>query len=132
MTFPPASVDWDVTSYRVPDLNTCRFGIVNADAAAGIRLELLISRRKSQNEVRHERAGIDPGGHVALASGKLRGSARARRERLVQGEVSPTPEAIIKEIAFNRWTNYAMSKDVTGFDAAKETDVIFRVHMESR
>jgi hypothetical protein len=60
-----------------------------------------------------------------LASCKLRGSARGGRERLVQGEISPTPEAIIKEIAFNGRTNYARTKDVTEFNAAKETDVIF-------
>jgi hypothetical protein len=107
MTFPPASVDWDVTSYRVPDLNTRRFGIVNADPAARIRLESLVSRCESQDKVRHERAGIDPGCHVGLASCKLRGSARGGRERLVQGEISPASEAIIKEIAFNGWTNYA-------------------------
>ena len=110
MTFPPASVDRDLTSYRVPDLDTCRFGIINADPAAGIRLESLVSRCESQDEVRHEHAGIDPGCHVGLPSRKLRRTARARRERLIQGEVSPTPEAIIKEIAFNGWPNYAEPK----------------------
>src|SRR4029077_13846390 len=132
MICPPASVDWDTTGYGVLDLNTCRFGIVNADAAAGIRLKSLVSRCESQYEVRHERAGIDPGCHVGLASRKLRGTARAGRERLVQGEISPTPEAIIKEIAFNGRPNYPCTKDVTEFDATKETNVIFRVHMEIR
>ena len=99
---------------------------------AHIRLEFLVSRRESQNEVRHQRASIDPSGHVALGSPKLRGSTREGRERLIQGEISPTPKAIIKEVAFNRWTNYAHAKDVTEFNATKETDVIFRVHMEIR
>ncbi len=43
-----------------------------------------------------------------------------------QGEVSATAKAIVKEIAFNRWTNYARAKDVTEFNAAKKADVIFR------
>ena len=30
-----------------------------------------------------------------------------RRERLIQGEISPTPKAIIKEIAFNGRPNYS-------------------------
>ena len=132
VTSPTASVDRNVTSYRVPDLNTRRFGVITADPRTQIRLELLISRRESQNEVRQERAGIDPGRHVGVASCKLRGTVRARRERLVQGEVSPASEAIIKEIAFNRRPNYPCTKDVTEFDAAKETDVIFRAHFESR
>ena len=66
MTCPAASVDWDSTSYWIPNLYTRRFGIVNADPGARIRLESLVSRCESQNEVRHERARIDPSGHVAL------------------------------------------------------------------
>src|SRR5436305_15152279 len=132
MTSPPAGVDWDFTGYRVHNLGPRRFGIVNADPGAGIRLESLVSRCESQDEVRHERTGVNPSGHVALVSRKLRGTARAGRERFVQGEVSPTPEAIIEEITFNGWPNYARTKDVTQFDAARETDVIFRVHVESR
>src|SRR5216110_2124323 len=124
MTSPPASVDWDITGYGVYNLDPCRFGIVNADPGAGIRLESLVSRCESQDEVRHERTSVDPSGHVALVSRKHRGTARAGCERFVQGEISPTPEAIIEEIAFNGWPNYARTKDVTQFDAAKETDVI--------
>src|SRR4026209_769137 len=132
MISPPASVDWDITGYGVSDLDPSRFGIVNADPGSGIRLESLASRCESQAEVEHERARIDPGAHVALASCKPRGCARGGRERLVQGEISPTLEAIIKEIAFNGRPNYPCTKDVTEFDATKETDVIFRVHMEIR
>ena len=64
MTCPPAGVDRDSTGYWIPNLDPRRFGIVNADPGAGIRLES--SSSESQNEVRHERARIDPSGHVAL------------------------------------------------------------------
>ena len=67
MTCSPASVDWDSTSYWIPNLDPRRFGIVNADPGAGIRLKFLVSRCESQDEVHHERARIDPGGHVALS-----------------------------------------------------------------
>ena len=67
MTCPSASVDWDSASYGVVDLNTRRFGIVNADARTQIRLEFLVSRRESQNEVRQQRTSVNPSGHVALA-----------------------------------------------------------------
>ena len=66
MTCPPASVDWDSTGYGVHNLDPRRFGIVNADAGARIRLKSLVSKCESQDEVCHERARIDPGGHVAL------------------------------------------------------------------
>ena len=123
MTCPPASVDWDPTGYGVHDLDPCRFGIVNADPAARIRLESLVSRCESQDEVRHERARIDPSSHVALSYNVI--------NDIRQGEVSATPKAIVKEVAFNRWTNYARAKDVTEFDAAEKTDVIFRVDFQS-
>ena len=48
-----------------------------------------------------------------------------------QGEVSATPKAIVKEVAFNRWTNYARAKDVTEFNAAEKADVILRVDIQS-
>src|SRR5438094_9709786 len=123
MTSPPAGVDWDFTGYRVHNLGPRRFGIVNADPGAGIRLESLVSRCEWQDEVRHERTSINPSGHVALVSRTHRGTARAARERFVQGEISPTPEAIIEEIAFNGRPNYARTKNFTQSDAAKETDV---------
>src|SRR5262249_37720431 len=126
------SVDWDSTSHGVLNLDAGRFSIVTADAGTDIRLELLISRRESQNEVRQERTSVNPSGHVPLASRKNRRAARARREHFVQGEVSPASEAIIKEISFNGWPNPARPKDVTEFEAAEETDVILRVHFESR
>ena len=63
MTFPPASVDKGLgpTLTGVSDLDARRFGIVNANPGAGIRLEFLVSRCESQDEVPHEHAGIDPG-----------------------------------------------------------------------
>src|SRR4029077_13732428 len=73
---PPASVDWDTTGYGVHNLDPRRFSIVNADARTDIRLELLISRCESQNEVPQERARINPSVHVALASRKKRRAAR--------------------------------------------------------
>ena len=65
---PTASVDWDSTSYGIYDLDARRFGVVDADAGTHIRLESLVSRRESQDEVPQERARIDPGGRVALVS----------------------------------------------------------------
>ena len=65
---PAPSVDRSYTSYRVRDLDPRRFGIVNADPASDIRLEFLVSTCESQNEVRQERASVDPSGHVALVS----------------------------------------------------------------
>src|SRR5262249_23803569 len=113
------------------DLDPRRFGVVNADPGAGIRLEPPSFGRNSQNEVKHKGAGIDPSCHVALVSRKLCGTAHARRERLVQGEISPTPKAIVEEISLNRGTNYARAKDVTQFDAAVKPDVIFRADVQS-
>jgi len=117
------SVDWDSTGYGVLNLDPGRFGIVNADARTQIRLESLVPRRESQDEVRQERARIDPSGHVALCYNVIKG--------IEQGEVSATAKAIVKEVAFDRGTNYARAKDVTEFDAAEETDVIFWVHLET-
>ena len=123
MTRPTASVDWDSTGYWIPNLDPCRFGIVNADPAAGIRLKSSFSRCESQDEVRHERARIDPSGHVALCYNVIKA--------ISQGEVSATAKAIVKEIAFNRWTNYARAKDVTEFNAAEKADIILRRDVKS-
>ena len=123
MTCSSASVDRDTTSYRVLDLNPRRFGIVNTDPRSGIRLEFLVSRCESQDEVRHERARIDPGSHVALSYNVTKA--------IPQGEVSATAKAIVKEVAFNRGTNYARAEDVTEFNAAEKADVILRVDLQS-
>ena len=118
-----ASVDGDSTSYGIYDLDPRRFGIVNTDPRSGIRLESLVSGRESQDEVEHERAGVDPRGHVSLRQNVVKG--------ISQREVSATPKAVVKEVAFNRGTNYARAKDVTEFNAAEKADVIFRIESES-
>src|SRR5580765_8588047 len=123
MTCSSASVDRDSTSYGIYDLDPSRFGIVNADPGARIRLKSLVSRCESQDEVRHERARIDPRGHVALSYNVIKA--------IPQGEVSATAKAIVKEVAFNRWTNYARAKDVTEFNAAVKANVILRVDLQS-
>ena len=51
MTSPPASVDGDSTGIGVCELGASRFCIVNADPSADIRLEFLVSRCESQDEV---------------------------------------------------------------------------------
>src|SRR4029077_15858877 len=99
------------------------FGVVNADPGASIRLEPPTLGRDSQNEVEHERARIDPGGHVALCYNVVKA--------IPQGEVGATAKAIVKEVAFNRGTNYARAKDVTEFNAAEKANVIFRINSES-
>ena len=68
MTSPTASVDRDSASYRVYDFGARGFGIVTADAGAGIRLEPSLAGRETQNEVRQERAAIDPSIGVTLVS----------------------------------------------------------------
>src|SRR6476646_5848391 len=123
MTCPAASVDWDTTDYGVHNLDPRRCGIVNADPTAGIRLKSSFSRCKSQDEVRHERARIDPSGHVALCYNVIKA--------IPQGDVGATAKAIVKEVAFNRWTNYARAKDVAEFNAAEKADIIFRRDFQS-
>src|SRR5438046_4026820 len=123
MICPAASVDWDSTGYRIPNLDPRRFGIINADTGARVRLKSSVSRCESQDEVPHERACIDPSGNVALRDSVTKA--------VLQGEVSATAKAIVKEVAFDRWTNYARAKDVTEFNAAVKADVILRVDLQS-
>ena len=123
MISPPASVDWDCTGFGVLDLDPGRFGIIDADPGADIRLEFLVSRCESQDKVPHERARINPSSRVPLC--------QHITKRIPQGEVTAAPKAIVKEVAFNRWTNYTGAENVTEFDAAEKADVIFRVDFES-
>src|SRR2546423_9075909 len=123
MPSPPASVDGDTAGIGVCELGASRFGIVNADPSADIRLEFLVSRCESQDEVPHERARINPSSRVPLC--------QHITKRIPQGEVTAAPKAIVKEVAFNRWTNYTRAKNVTEFNAAKKSDVIFWVHFET-
>ena len=50
MICPPASVDGDSAGIGVCELGARRFGIIDADAGAGIRLEFLVSRCESQDK----------------------------------------------------------------------------------
>src|SRR5438552_12767012 len=120
---PPAGVDGDSAGIGVCELGARRFGIVNADPSADIRLEFLVSRCESQDKVPHERARINPSGHVTLC--------QHITKRIPQGEVTAAPKAIVKEVAFSRWTNYTRAENVTEFNAAKKADVIFRRESES-
>src|SRR4029077_11396635 len=83
VTCSPASVDWDSSSYGVHNLSPRRFGDINADPSADIRLKSLVPRCESQNEVAQERARIDPGIHVALCN--------YITKRISQREISTTP-----------------------------------------
>src|ERR1041384_162926 len=128
------SVDRGSTGHGIGDLDPGRLGVVNANPRAGIRLEPPSCRPNSQNDVKHKGARIEPSSPVALAIRKNRRTVRAGRERLIQIEISPTPEAIVKEVSLNGGTNHPIrgAKDVTQFDATIETDVIFWIHLEIR
>ena len=123
VTCSAASVNWDTTGYRIYDLDPRGFGVVNADAGAGIRLEPAIFGRNSQNEVKHKRACVNPGGRVALCYNVIKW--------IPQGEIGAATETIIEEIAFHRWTNYARAKDITELNAAEKSDVIFWIYVEA-
>src|SRR5207237_8459283 len=118
MTSPPASVDGDSAGIGVCELGASRFGIVNADPSAGIRLEFLVSRCESQDEVPHKGAGINPSGHVTLC--------QHITKRIPQGKVTAAPKAIVKQVTFNRWTNYTRAEYVTAFTDAKKSAVRLR------
>ena len=69
---------------------TIGFRIVKADASAGIRLELLISRRKSQNEVRQPDATVNPVTRAAASDDIPIG--------LSQREVSVGVKTVVKRV----------------------------------
>ena len=50
--------------------------------------------------------------------------------RVIQGEISTGPKAVVKEVAFNGWTNHACAKDVTEFDTPEEANLIVRTVFE--
>ena len=105
------------------DVDTRGFRVVNADPGAGIRLEPPTLGRDSQNEVKHKGASVNSAIHAAAAYYIPIGFS--------QGEVSAALKPVVKEIAFNGRTKYTPAKDVTEFDAAEKTDVIFWVHFET-
>jgi hypothetical protein len=113
VTLPSASAQ---TAVRALKVGTRGFRKVDAHAGSGVRLEP--SKGESQDEIPHKCAAIDPGSHAAASECVPKG--------IPQTEVSAPPEAIIKEVTFNGWTNYACAKDVTEFNAAEKPDVILR------
>src|SRR5262245_60726823 len=112
VTCATASVDRNSTGYRIYDLDPSRFGIVNADPGAGIRLEPAVFGRNSQNEVKHKGARINPSGRVALCHNIIKW--------IPQGEIGTAAKAIVEEIAFHRWTNYPRAKDIAELNAAEK------------
>ena len=123
MTSSAASVDRNSAGYRIYDLEPRRFCVVNADPSTGIRLEPGIFGRNSQNEVTHKSARINPGSRVALRYNIIKW--------IPQGEIGAAPETVVEEIAFKSRSDYSRPKDVPQFDAAKKTNVIFWVHVET-
>jgi len=123
VTAPATSVDWDSTGYGIYDLDPRGFRIVNADPGARIRLKPAIFGCNSQNEVSHKRTRIDPGGDVALRHNVIKW--------IPQGEVSAASETVVEEIAFDGRSDYSRPKDVTEFDAAKKSDIIFRINVQT-
>src|SRR6266516_2779814 len=103
------------------ELGTSGFRIVNANPGADIRLES--SERESRDEVPHKRTGVNPGSRAAASQDITKG--------IPQREVSAAPEAIVKEIPFNGRPKHACEKDVTEFDPAKKTNVVFRADSEA-
>src|SRR5438552_3604054 len=102
------------------DVDARGFRIVNADPGPGIGLEP--SERESRDEVPHKRASVNKASRAGVSHCHTVDC---------QGGVSASPKAVVKEVPFNRWTKYARAKDVTRFDAAEKTDVIFRADSES-
>ena len=69
---------------------TIGFRVVNADPGTGIRLEPLIARRKSQNEVPQPDATVNPVTRAAASDDIT--------IRFPQGEVSVSVKAVIKGV----------------------------------
>src|SRR5215471_12286736 len=84
MTLPPARVDRRSASCWILNLDARRFCEVNANPGPGIRLELPSRRPKSQNEVKHKGARINPCSHVARCQKVTVG--------IPQGKISAAPE----------------------------------------
>jgi hypothetical protein len=117
VTFPSAGAK---AAAGCGDVDTRGFGKVNAHPRPDIRLES--SKRESRDEVPHKRSRVNKASHAGVSHYKIIDC---------QSAVSAAPEAVVKEIPFNRRTKYACAKDVTRLDAAEKTDVVFRVDNES-
>ena len=108
-------------SIRAGEVCPGGLGKVNADPSADVWLKF--SKREAPDEIRHERASINKGSRTGLSE--------YVPVCKPNGGISTTPEAVVKEVPFNGWTKYACGKDVTEFDAAEKTDVIFRGDLKS-
>src|SRR6266487_5921609 len=117
VTFPSAAVKGTTGTGNV---DARGFRKVNADPGPGIRLES--SKRESRDEVPHKRASVNKASRAGVSHCHTVDC---------QGGVSASPTAVVKEVPFNRWTKYARPKDVTRFDAAEKTNVVFRGDSES-
>src|SRR5204862_918812 len=106
---------------RRAEVETRGFRIINADPRTGIRLES--SKREPRDEVAHKCTSVNKGGRAAASQDSA--------IRQGQGSISAAPKAVVKEVPLNRRTKYASAKNVTCFETAEKTDIIFRVDSES-
>jgi len=109
------------TAARRAEVETRGFRIVNADPRTGIRLEP--SKREPRDEVTHKCTSVNEASRAAASQDSA--------IRQGQGSISAAPKAVVKEVPFNRRTKYASAKNVTCFETAEKTDIIFRVDCES-
>src|SRR4030095_3534746 len=118
MIFPSARAE---ASIRAGEVYPGGFGIVNADACAGVGLKF--AKCEAPNKIRHECSGVNKGSRACLSE--------YVPVCKPHGGVSATPEAIVKEVPFNGWTKCACAKDVTELNAPEKADVILRAKRES-
>ena len=118
MIFPSARAE---ASIRAGEVEPGGFGIVNADACAGVGLKF--SKREAPNEIRHECSGVNKGSRAGLSE--------YVPVCKPHGGVGTTSEAIVKEVPFNGWTKCACAKDITELNPAEKADVILRAKRES-
>ena len=109
------------TAARRAEVETRGFRIVNADPRTGIRLEP--SKREPRDEVTHKCTSVNEASRAAASQDSA--------IRQGQGSISAAPKAVVKEVPFNRRTKYASAKNVTCFETAEKTDIVFRVDSES-
>src|SRR5436190_16225120 len=118
MIFPSAGAE---VSVRAAEIESCGFGIINANASAGVRLKF--SEGESPNKISHECSGINKGSRAGLS--EYVSVCQPHRG------ISTTPEAVVKEVPFNGRAKYTCAKDVTELNAAEKADVILRANRES-
>src|SRR5437762_12649445 len=109
------------TAARRAEVETRGFRIVNADPRTGIRLES--SKREPRDEVTHKCTSVNKAGRAAASQDSA--------IRQGQCSISAAPKAVVKEVPFNRRTKYASAKNVTCFETAEKTGMIFWINSES-